>query len=296
MPVVLPTIAAALREAAQRGLERIDAQLLLLHALGQAQRSRAWLIAHDEQTLTPAQQTAFAHLLAQRQRGVPVAYLTGRKGFFGLELAITPDVLDPRPDTETLVEWALQTLAPRTNPSVWDLGTGSGAIALAIKSQRPDARVWASDQSASALAVARQNGQALGLQVHWLQGSWFDAAADDGQSSVQSSVQSPPLPGAGQWDVLVSNPPYIAAADPHLPALAHEPRQALVSGADGLADIRAIARAAPTWLTPGGWLLLEHGWDQASAVAAILAQAGLRHISHRCDLAGHARCTGGMRE
>lgn len=267
------TLAQALRQARQAGLERIDAQLLLLHLLGQS--SRAWLLAHDDQALTPEQAQRYAALCAQRLDAVPVAYLTGCKEFFGLRLQVDNRVLDPRPDTETLVEWALALLPAAAPCRVADLGTGSGAIALALQSQRPQAAVTAVDYSRDALAVARANAERLALPVQCVQSSWLD------------SVE-------GVFDLIVSNPPYIREDDPHMPALRHEPRQALTSGADGLADIRAIAAQAPAHLQPGGWLLLEHGWDQAEAVQAILREAGFQDVASRRDLAGQWRCTGGQ--
>lgn len=267
------TLAQALRQAQQAGLERIDAQLLLLHLLGQ--NSRAWLLTHDEQPLTPAQAQRYAALCAQRLDAVPVAYLTGCKEFFGLPLQVDSRVLDPRPDTEILVEWALEHMAPNTPCRVADLGTGSGAIALALQSQRPQAQVTAIDASADALAVAQANAQRLQLPVRFESSSWL------------TSVD-------GRFDLIVSNPPYICQDDPHMAALRHEPRQALTSGVDGLDDIRAIAAQAPGHLHPGGWLLLEHGWDQAEAVQAILHSAGFAAITSRQDLAGQWRCTGGQ--
>jgi release factor glutamine methyltransferase len=198
----------------------------------------------------------------------------GEKEFFGLMLAVDDRVLVPRPDTETLVEWALQVLAGRQAPAVIDLGTGSGAIALALKHQRADARIEAVDRSEAALVVARANGERLGLAVAWRSGHW--------------------LAGASQgYDLVVSNPPYIRADDPHLRALTHEPLAALAAGDDGLHDLRSIVAAAPAHLAPGGWLLLEHGWDQAEPVRALLAAAGFEDIGSRQDLAGIARCSGG---
>lgn len=273
-------IREALAHAQHMGLARIDAQMLLLHALGRDGTDRAWLIAHDGDALPPAAQTAFEALCHRRAAGEPVAYLTGRKAFYGLTLQVDARVLDPRPDTETLVDWALEVLSPHAAPRVADLGTGSGAIALALQHQRPDARVLAVDASAEALAVARANAERLGLPVRLLQGDWLTGLAAQ----------------EGPFDAIVSNPPYIAAADPHLAALAHEPLSALASGADGLADIRAIVAQAPAWLAPGGWLLLEHGWDQADAVQALLRAAGFGAVQSRHDLAGIARCTGGRWE
>lgn len=269
------TLQQALLQAHHQGLERIDAQMLLLHVLGQPDAGRAWLLTHDSDVLTAAQETQFAHLCAQRLDGVPVAYLTGRKEFFGLPLQVDARVLDPRPDTETLVEWALDVVENTVSPSLIDLGTGSGAIALAIQSQRKDAAVTAVDFSQDALDVAQANAQRLQLPVRFVQSSWLEQVD-------------------GQFDVIVSNPPYIREADEHMPALRHEPRQALTSGPDGLDDIRAIIAQSPAHLKAGGWLLIEHGWDQASSVQALLLQAGFHHVHSRQDLAGINRCTGGQ--
>jgi release factor glutamine methyltransferase len=195
-------------------------------------------------------------------------------------LQVTPDVLIPRPDTETLVDWALALLANTPTPCVADLGTGSGAIALALQHRRPDAQVHASDISAAALAVAQNNGQRLGLPVHWHHGVWLNA-----------------LPPPIRFDLIASNPPYVAPGDPHLAALTHEPLGALVPQGDtglGLADIERIAVAAPPHLRTGGWLLLEHGADQGAAVRAALASAGFDAVSSRRDLAGHERVTAGQ--
>ncbi len=268
------TLGAALAQALAQGLDRLDAQLLLLHALGRGQQERAWLLAHDQDPLTGAQREAHEALCARRLRGEPLAYLVGEKEFFGLMLAVDARVLVPRPDTETLVEWSLQVLADRQAPAVIDLGTGSGAIALAIKHRRVDARVEAVDRSEAALAVARANGERLGLDVAWRCGHWLEGA------------------GSG-YDLVVSNPPYIRAGDPHLQALTYEPLTALAAGGDGLQDLRAIVAAAPAHLAPGGWLLLEHGWDQAAPVRALLEGAGYTEVGSRKDLAGIERCSGG---
>ena len=277
------TVSAALRQALAPGLDRLDAQVLLLHALGRAPTDRAWLIAHDRDPLDESTLERFEALCRQRRSGVPVAYLTGQREFHGLDLRVDARVLDPRPDTETLVDWALDCLAGRDAPLLLDLGTGSGAIALALQHRRPDAQVWALDASADALAVACANAARLGLPVRFLKGHWLSGWADHG-------------PGVAQaFDLIVSNPPYIAADDPHLAQLTHEPSQALVSGADGLDDIRLIVASSLAHLKPGGWLLLEHGWDQAEAVAALLRAAGYADIDHRADLAGHTRCTGARR-
>lgn len=286
MPTPLPaTLAQALAQAAASGLPRLEAHMLLLHALGRPAHERAWLLAHDSDALPAEQAHRFASLCQRRAAGEPVAYLTGRKAFYGLELQVDARVLDPRDDTETLVDWALALLPQEAagRPRVLDLGTGSGAIALALASQRPQADIWASDASADALAVAAANAQRLALRLNLRQGDWLRAVAD-----------------APAFDLIVSNPPYIAEGDAHLPALAHEPRLALTSGADGLDAIRAIihaiARAAPACahLRPGGWLLLEHGHNQAPAVRALLAAAGFARVQSRRDLAGIERCSGGQ--
>ena len=269
------TVAQALREAQVKGLERIDAQMLLLHTLGQPLNHRAWLLTHDTDPMTAESLAQFRGLYERRLAGEPTAYLTGVKEFWGLPLQIDARVLDPRADTETLVSWALETIAPIAQPRIVDLGTGSGAIALAIQSERPDATVLAIDASADALAVAQANAERLQLPVQFAQSHWL-----------QSVVQGP-------FDLIVSNPPYIAAADPHLAALTHEPLSALASGADGLDDIRTIIDEARTQLKPAGWLLLEHGWDQSAAVQQLLSAAGFSDIQSKADLAGIARCTGG---
>ena len=268
------TLQQALTTALAQGLARIDAQMLLLHTLGRASDDRAWLITHDTDTLPPAVQQRFEALCQRRLAGEPVAYLTGTKAFYGLELQVDARVLDPRPDTETLVDWALEVLKGHPAPRLLDLGTGSGAIALALQHQRPDATVLAVDASLDALAVAKANAARLGLAVQFRHGHWMEGLE-------------------GVFDAIVSNPPYIPAADPHLAALTHEPLQALASGADGLEDLRTLIAQAPAHLKPGGWLLLEHGWDQADAVSALLHSAGLEQVQGRKDLAGIVRCSGG---
>jgi release factor glutamine methyltransferase len=269
------TFTDALGAAQAQGLPRLEAQMLLLHVLGQPPQARAWLLAHDTDVLPTDAAARLAVLIRRRLAGEPVAYLTGVKAFHGLQLHVDARVLDPRDDTETLVDWALALLPPARPARVLDLGTGSGAIALAVARQRPAAQVLAVDASPDALAVARGNAERLGLTVALRAGDWFA-----------------PVAGA-RFDLVLSNPPYIAEADPHLPALAHEPRQALVSGADGLHDIRRIVADAPAHLAPGGWLLLEHGWDQAGAVRELLAAAGLAQVQSRRDLGGVERCSGG---
>jgi release factor glutamine methyltransferase len=272
-----PTLAQALAAAQANGLPRIDAQMLLLHGLGRATTDRAWLLAHDTDPMDADARQRFETLCARRHAGEPVAYLTGHKAFYGLELQVDARVLDPRPDTETLVDWALELLDGHARPVIADLGTGSGAIALALKRQRPDATVHAVDASPDALAVAQANAQRLGLAVAFHAGSWCEA-----------------LPTGLKLDTIVSNPPYIPQADPHLAALRHEPLSALASGPDGLQDIRAIVAQATARLAPGGWLLLEHGHDQAPAVCALLVAAGYQAVGSRPDLAGIARCSGGQ--
>ena len=270
-----PTLAQALAQAHTLGLARIDAQLLLLHTVGRPDAGRAWLLAHDTDAMDDTVHTQFIALCQRRLAGEPVAYLTGRKEFYGLPLQVDARALDPRPDTETLVDWALEVIAPLASPRVVDLGTGSGAIALALQSQRADAQVLAVDASTDALAVAQANAERLGLPVQFQPANWL------------AGVEGP-------FDAIVSNPPYIPSADPHLAALTHEPLQALASGADGLEDIRTIIAQAPAHLTPGGWLLLEHGYDQADAVQGLLRAQGFAQVQSRNDLAGIARCTAGQ--
>ena len=272
----MPTLRDVLLAEPACRLPRTEAQMLLLHVLGRAPRDRAWLLAHDDEALPAQAQARFAALCVRRLAGEPVAYLLGRKAFYGLELAVDARVLDPRDDTETLVDWALEHLPAHAPVRALDLGTGSGAIALALASQRPQAQVTAVDASADALAVARTNGERLALAVRWLHGDWFAPVAGE------------------RFELVASNPPYIAEGDAHLSALHHEPMQALVSGADGLDAIRALIAAAPVHLAPGGWLLLEHGWNQAAAVRALLTAAGFAQVQSRRDLAGIERASGGQ--
>jgi release factor glutamine methyltransferase len=263
-------IADALRQARAAGVARLDAQRLLEHHAG---RPRAWLIAHDDETLDAAAAARYAADLERRAAGVPLAYLVSEREFHGLTLTVSPAVLVPRPETELLVDWALELLPPAAE--VVDLGTGSGAIALAIAHARRDARVTATDASAAALAVAQANAERLGLAVGWAAGSWWQ-----------------PLAGR-RFDVALSNPPYIAGDDPHLAALQHEPRGALTPEGDGLAALRDIVAGAPAHLAAGGRLLVEHGFDQAPAVQRLLADAGFEAVETRADLAGLPRATGG---
>jgi release factor glutamine methyltransferase len=279
------TLADALAAAAARGLERLDAQLLLLHVLERPATDRGWLLAHDKDALAHAAQAAFGQLCERRAAGEPLAYIVGRREFFGLDLLVDQRVLVPRPETETVVEWALEILGSRPwiadrvrndslSPRVIDLGTGSGAIALSIKKARPQAVVDAVDSSSDALEVARANARHLSLAVNFVQASWLAASGQ-------------------RYDLIIGNPPYVAQADPHLAALKHEPLRALAAGHDGLQDIRTIIDQAPAHLQPGGWLMLEHGWDQAEAVRGLLAAAGLQDVATRHDLAGIERCSGG---
>lgn len=270
-------VRGALAAATRRLGERVDAEALLLHVLD---KPRSWLIAHDTDVLDESVRAAFEAMVARREAGEPVAYITGHRGFWSLELEVTPATLIPRPETELLVELALERLPADRRCRVVDLGTGSGAIALAIAKERPLAEVSAVDLSLDALAVARGNAQRLGLgRVRFLHGTWMT-----------------PLSGE-RFDLVVSNPPYIEAADPHLAQgdLRFEPATALASGMDGLDAIREIAATAPAHLEPGGWLLLEHGWNQGAPVRALLGQAGYAEVFTATDLEGRDRVSGGRR-
>lgn len=267
-------ITQALQQARCFSISSLEAQTLLLHALGRDLHDRAWLLLHDNDELPLNTCELYKGLMQRRLAHEPLAYLTGQQEFHGLTLKVDKRVLVPRPDTETLVDWALGLeLAPSAH--VLDLGTGSGAIALALKHARSGWHVQAVDASAQALAVAAGNAQRLGLQVQFVQSNWF------------SQVQA-------RFDLVVSNPPYIAQGDQHLPVLRAEPPQALVSGADGLDDIRHIIAQAPAHLKSGAWLLLEHGFDQASAVAQLLKAQGFVQVQSRKDIAGIHRCSGGQ--
>ena len=271
----MPRIAELLREAVadEPAEARFDAETLLGHALGQ---DRAWLFAHAGDAADNAVAERFAELWRRRQAGEPVAYLTGRRGFWTLDLAVTPATLVPRPETELLVELALARLPADAPARVADLGTVSGAIALAIASERPRAQVVATDASADALAVARINAVENGLgNVDFRHGSWFA-----------------PLIGE-VFDLIASNPPYIAEGDPHLRegSLPHEPAAALSSGCDGLDAVRGIVANAPAHLRAGGWLLLEHGLDQGAAVRELLLAADFAGVATERDLEGRDRVT-----
>lgn len=276
MSCVRDCLAAAARELG--GSEaRLEAEVLLLHVLG---KPRAWLYAHADDSLGAPQREAFAALVARRSAGEPVAYITGTREFWSLDLQVTPATLIPRADTERLVELALERLPLDRTVEVADLGTGSGAIALAIASERPLARVVATDASGAALAIAEANAKKNHINnVEFRQGSWLAAVA------------------GRRFDLIVSNPPYVAEEDAHLARgdLRFEPRSALAAGADGLDDIRCIAGAAPAQLRGDGWLLLEHGHEQAAPVRALLVAAGFSDVATWQDLAGLDRVSGGRR-
>lgn len=264
------TVARLLALARAAGVARLDAQVLLAHQLS---RERVWVVANDDVVVPAHTVDRFRADIDRRAQAVPLAYLTGVKEFHSLELRVTPDALVPRPETEVLVDWALELLPDRSTATIVDLGTGSGAIALALKFRSPGVRVFATDASVAALDVARTNARALGLDVQFVDGDWWDAA------------------GTQRFDLALSNPPYVATDDPHLEALRHEPASALVAGADGLDALRAIIAGAPSHLHAGAWLVLEHGRTQAEAVAALARSAGFSEIAMRCDLSGYPRCT-----
>lgn len=261
-----------LRQARER-IDAQDASILLAHALS---KPPAWLYAHGDESVSETDAGRFMELVARRAAGEPVAYLTGRRGFWTLDLAVTADTLIPRPETERLVELALERLPAGGAPQVLDLGTGSGAIALALASERPQARVLATDCSAAALAVAQANARENGLaNVAFAQGGWY-------------------APMAGRrFEMIASNPPYIAAGDGHLGRgdLRFEPGAALASGPDGLDALRVIVAGAPTHLEAGGWLLVEHGLEQGAAVRALFIAAGLEEVETKRDLEGRDRVT-----
>ncbi|MEX3921486.1 peptide chain release factor N(5)-glutamine methyltransferase [Paraburkholderia sp. BR10872] len=262
-------------------LPALEARILLMHVLGWR---RTELITRGDQTLDAARVDAYRALEARRVQGEPIAQLVGAREFYGLDFDVTPDVLIPRPDTELLVETALAALEGIALPRVLDLGTGSGAIAVALASSRPDARVWAVDRSAAALEVAARNAAKLldaqrpGGPLAFVPGSWYDT-----------------LDAALRFDAIVSNPPYIASGDPHLERgdLRFEPRGALTDEADGLTALRAIVAGAPARLAPAGVLWMEHGYDQAAAVRALLEDAGFKDVRSERDLAGIERISGG---
>ena len=272
-----PTVQTALATARQRCVGEAHAADDCAHLLALAlDVPRTWLLTHGGQMLDAAVLQRFETLLARRLAGEPMAYLRGTQGFWTLELEVTPDVLVPRPETERLVELALTRMGE--HGALVDLGTGSGALALALKSERPAWRITATDRSAAALGVAARNAAQLGLDVECLPGDWYA-----------------PLAGR-RFDVIVSNPPYVAPDDPCLAGdgLRHEPRTALAAADAGLADLAVIVAGAAAHLLPGGWLLLEHGADQGEAVRALLTQAGFTAVETHTDLAGHPRVTLGQ--
>jgi release factor glutamine methyltransferase len=273
----MTTVRQALDTSTARLGERVDAEALLLHVLRQP---RSWLFAHADDALDPDALAAFEALAARREAGEPVAYLTGRRGFWTLELEVTPATLIPRPETELLVELALERLPRDAAAGVADLGTGSGAIALAIASERPHARIVATDASADALAVARRNARRLGIgNVCFAEGDWLAPLANE------------------RFALVVSNPPYIEADDPHLAQgdLRYEPSTALASGADGLDAIRRIVAGAHAHLEAGGWLLFEHGWNQGESARALLRAAGYAQVFTAQDLEARDRVSGGRK-
>jgi len=306
------TIADALTEAQ---LDPVDARALLRHVLGV---NDAYLIAHSGQALSVAQSEQFAALAARRSAGEPVAYIVGAREFFSLDFKVTPAVLIPRPETETLVEFALERIAPRGVQSVLDLGTGSGCIAITIARHRPHARVVAVDRSPAALAIARENAQRL-LNISLgtpspLTGEGWDGGDVAHMRDFSTPTLTLPHQGGGdlnlwfvhsdwfsalagrKFDLIVANPPYVAASDPHLAQgdLRFEPPGALAAGPDGLDCVRLIIAAAPQYLSGGGWLAFEHGYDQAVRCRELLATAGFKEVFSRADLAGIERVSGGL--
>ena len=249
--------------------------MLMEHVL---QKNRAWLIAHDDQALSSEQLDSFNALVRLRLDGQPMAYLIGEREFMGRMFRVNPSVLIPRPETELLVETGLASLGAQASATVLDLGSGSGIVAISVAAERPGWRVIATDLSQAALDVVTLNASLHQVSVQTCQGSWYEA-----------------VPGGEIFDLILSNPPYIAEGDPHLSQgdLRHEPRGALTDGADGLSAIREIIRGATERLRPGGWLWLEHGYDQAAQVRAIFNQYGFMAIESKNDLAGIARVTGG---
>ncbi|MGR6758266.1 peptide chain release factor N(5)-glutamine methyltransferase [Aeromonas veronii] len=259
---------------------RADADVLLCHLLG---CRRSYLMTWPERELDAAQQATLQGWLARRLNGEPIAHLVGEREFWSLPLKVSPATLIPRPDTEVLVEQAL-TRIPQGPCAVLDLGTGTGAIALALKSERPEIDVWAVDRMADAAALARENSAALGLPIEVRDGSWFEPLGE------------PDRDNTPRFAVIVSNPPYIDGADPHLEQgdVRFEPRSALVADDAGLADIRHIVAHAPAYLLPDGWLLLEHGWDQGEAVRQLLRDGGYREVATVRDYGDNDRVTLGL--
>lgn len=269
----MPNVAQAVHNARLDGIDRLDAQLLLARVL---YRPRTWLLAHDDSMLDEVQRRSLQELLRRRADGEPLAYLLGQKEFHGLMLRVTADVLVPRPETETLVDWALEHLDTEPEDArVVDLGTGSGAIAIAIGTARPNLSICATDASATALGVGRSNGEWHGVDVQWLHSDWWSALA------------------GRRFHLALANPPYVADDDARLRALRHEPQIALRAGREGLDALRTIIVGAPRHLQLNGWILLEHGHDQGCAVRSMLENCGFEQITMRRDLSGQWRCTGG---
>lgn len=252
---------------------RLDAELLLAHCLGQ---NRTYLRTWPERELSPAQEAQFLALMARRDEGEPVAYLLGVQEFWSLPLLVDNSTLIPRPDSELLVHLALERV-PSGAADLLDLGTGTGALALALAHERPQAKIVALDYQAAACALARLNSQRLGLAIEVLHSNWFAA-----------------LPPGAVFDVILSNPPYINSQDPHLAGLAYEPRSALVAADAGLADLRHIISQAAPYLKPGGWLLLEHGWQQGPQVRALLQAQGYSQVASHKDFGGNERVSLGQ--
>lgn len=265
------SIADVLRQAP---LDPLENRILMTHALGV---SRIELITQSDRRLTPEEAQRLSMLLQRRLDGEPIAYITGEREFYGLPFHVTPDVLIPRPETELLVELALDRVA--AGASVLDLGTGSGAIAVAVAHARPDARVTAIDASSAALGVAKRNAQRNGVRIRFLESDWYASLGDEG------------------FDLIASNPPYIRSDDAHLGQgdLRFEPRGALTDNADGLSALRAIVSGATGHLAPGGWLLMEHGYDQAADVRKLLQAQGFVDVQSWQDLAGIERVSGARR-
>ncbi|HUY04405.1 MAG TPA: peptide chain release factor N(5)-glutamine methyltransferase [Rhodocyclaceae bacterium] len=257
-----------------------EARLLLAYVLG---RSHAWLAAHGEEAMGAEESERFAELVSRRVRGEPIAYLLGSREFYGRSFAVTNEVLIPRPETELLVDLAIAKLAGAggnsASPAILDLGAGSGCLGITLALEIPGARVTAADVSSAALALARRNARALAAMLHLVESDWFSDLGEE------------------RFDLVVANPPYIAENDPHLGQgdLRYEPQLALASGADGLAALRRIVAQAPRHLESGGWLLVEHGYDQGPAVAALMRAAGLAAIEQRRDLAGILRVSAAQR-
>lgn len=258
----------------RQGLPRLEIQMMLSEVLG---RPRQWLIAHDDHILSTVQLKQFDGMVTRRLAGEPMAYLLGRREFMGLSLVVGPDVLIPRPETELLVHTVLEAVEGQTTPAILDVGTGSGAIAVALAHARPDAQIWATDICGRALDIAQCNALNHAAKIEFCCGDWFDALPEH----------------APVYDVVVSNPPYIHPNDSHLTEgdLRFEPRRALTENVDGLSAYRVLARACQAYLARGGRLCVEHGFDQQEAVSEIFTESGLQNVETFRDLAGHPRVT-----